>query len=251
MSRLAATQLSPNPSRPHILNLKGLGSLHEMYHAHFRHFSTAGGKEEQKETGSTEGGGTSEKDAAEEVKATPEGEGEGNTDEKVGGAEDPNEVEQLKTELTESRKKLLMAYAEMENVRTIARRDVDNAKTYAIQGFAKHLLDVMDNLTRAVAAVPPEAAHDKDGHPHLTALVEGLDLTQMQLMKVFQSHGLKQFGEVGEKFDPNLHDAMFEYEDPSGTPGSIGQLLKTGYKLHDRVIRPAQVGTIKASSPKP
>lgn len=153
------------------------------------------------------------------------------------------EVEKLKAEVEASKKKLLLAYAEMENVRAIARRDVDGAKTYAVQGFAKGLLDVADNLERALAAVPAAAA---GGDPHLRALQEGVQMTDAQLAKVFAAHHLAKYGAVGDPFDPALHDAMFEYADPAGVPGTVGQLLKPGFKLHDRVIRPAQVGTIKA-----
>mmetsp|Transcript_33116 Transcript_33116/g.42318 ORF Transcript_33116/g.42318 Transcript_33116/m.42318 type:complete len:279 (+) Transcript_33116:184-1020(+) len=161
--------------------------------------------------------------------------------------EQPSKIKQLEVEIEDMKKKLLLAYAEMENVRSIARRDVDNAKTYAVQGFAKNLLDVADNLSRAIESVPEEAK-DADKYPHLMSLLEGIEMTDVQLTKVFNSNNLIKYGEVGEPFDPAVHDAMFEYEDESKTPGTIGQLLKCGYKLHDRVIRPAQVGTIKASS---
>jgi len=163
--------------------------------------------------------------------------------------QEPSELDKIKVEMDETRKKLLLAYAEMENVRAIARRDVQNSKTYAVQGFAKGLLDVADNLTRAIESVPAEVK-DKEKNPHLMTLLEGIEMTQNQLFKVFTTNNLNQFGAVGEPFDATLHDALFEYEDSSKTPGTIGQLLKSGYKLHDRVIRHAQVGTIKSSAPK-
>ena len=131
---------------------------------------------------------------------------------------------------------LLRAIAEQENTRTIARRDVKNAKDFAAQSFAKSLLDVSDSLSYALAA----ASDDKE----LTVekMVEGVELTRNQLVKAFASNGLVEFGEVDEAFDPNLHEALFEYEDADKDPATIGQLVKTGFKLHGRVIRAAQVG---------
>ena len=134
---------------------------------------------------------------------------------------------------------LLRAIAEQENTRTIARRDVKNAKDFAAQSFAKSLLDVSDSLSYALAA----ASDDKE----LTVekMVEGVELTRNQLVKAFASNGLVEFGEVDEAFDPNLHEALFEYEDADKDPATIGQLVKTGFKLHGRVIRAAQVGVVK------
>lgn len=187
---------------------------------------------------------------------------------------------------------MLYTLAEMENVRTIARRDMDTSKQFAIQSFAKQLLDVADNLSRALESVPADAL--KEENALLGTLVEGVRMTDQQLQKVFgankivkvrsrsrhrrpfcpaallpslesppaciclSAHALAtqhaattttlQYGAPGDKFDPNVHDALFEYEDAGREAGSVGQVLKTGYKLHDRVIRPAQVGTVKKAA---
>jgi len=170
-------------------------------------------------------------------------------DEGAVAEETPSELEivtkerdELKDQVKESKDQILRAYAEMENVRTIAKKDVQNSKDFAVQKFAKQLLDVADNLARATESVPEEGRNEA-----LNTLLEGVEMTQTGLIKTFESQGLKQFGEVGDKFDPNLHDAMYEYADPSKEAGTIGQVVKTGYTLKERVIRPAQVGFVKAA----
>jgi len=155
----------------------------------------------------------------------------------------------LEHELKELRERTLRALAEAENARKIAQRDVENARAFGIQSFAKSLLDVKDNLSRAILSIQEK---DLEGNPHLQNLLEGVKMTDVQITKAFSSHGLKEFGTPGEQFDPHAHEALLQYEDPSKTPGTIGQVLKTGFKLHERVIRPAQVATIKkAPTPPP
>jgi molecular chaperone GrpE len=136
--------------------------------------------------------------------------------------------------------------AEEDNVRRIAKRDVDNARSYAVTGFAKSLLDVADDLERALQAVPKQDSNASgDSAAALKTLVEGVSMTQKTLQKAFTQHGVIRFGAEGEAFDPALHDALFSMP-ASGDKksGTIGQVLKPGYKLKDRVIRPAQVGAI-------
>lgn len=147
----------------------------------------------------------------------------------------------LEKQLREMREKVLRAYADEENVRRIAKRDVENARIYANTKFAKSLLDVADNLERALSAAASESVDDKKA---FKVLVEGVDMTNNQLKKVFESHGVVKYGEVGDQFDPSLHDALFNIPDTSKPSGTIGQVLKAGYKLNDRVIRAAEVGTI-------
>lgn len=192
-------------------------------------------------------GDTSDKSAegAKDAEQKQNGEEVSETDQMIDKLE--ADLKQMQNEVSEMKAKALRAYADAENTRIIAKRDVDNAKAYAIQSFAKSLLDVADNLSRAIEAVPAEARTNKEEQPQLVALLEGVEMTSRQLEKVFGEYGIAKFGEVGEKFDPTLHEAMFEYEDPSKEPLTIGQLMKHGYKLKDRVIRAAQVGTIKAA----
>jgi molecular chaperone GrpE len=149
--------------------------------------------------------------------------------------------------LKEMKTNVLRAYADEENVRRIAKRDVENARVYANTKFAKSLLDVADNLERALdAAAKCEIALTKDCETSKAFhnLVEGVEMTQNQLNKVFNSHGVVKYGAVDDVFDPEIHDALFKMPDPSKTDGTVGAILKPGYRLNDRVIRAAEVGTI-------
>jgi molecular chaperone GrpE len=148
----------------------------------------------------------------------------------------------LQKEVKEYKDQVLRSYAEEENVRRIARKDVDSARTYAISSFAKALLDVSDNLERALDAIPAEKR--KNGDPTLKTLVEGIEMTDKNLQKVFHQFGVVKYGKVDDVFDPALHDALFNLPAENEMQvGTIGSVLKTGYKLKDRVIRAAEVGT--------
>lgn len=151
------------------------------------------------------------------------------------------EIAKLQKDLKDMKEKLLRSYAEEENVRRIAKRDVDNAKAYANSSFAKSMLDVADDLERALAVVPSDKKPIQD--PLLKALVDGIEMTDKNLMKIFKQFGIVQFGKVDDVFDPNMHDAMFQMPCGDKPEGTIGQVMKTGYKLNDRIIRAAQVGT--------
>ena len=174
--------------------------------------------------------------------------GEGQEGEGGGGGSDAM-IAQLESQIKDLKDSLLRSLAEQENTRRIAARDVANAKSYAISSFAKSLLDTSDNLTRALDAVPSDMRYDKVGHPILANLYEGISMTDDGLNKAFEKNGLVKFGTRGEKFDPNMHDALFEYPDATSdvAPGHIGQVMKVGFMLNNRVIRPAEVGVIKAS----
>jgi len=138
----------------------------------------------------------------------------------------------------------MRALADAENARTIAKRDVLNAQQFAVTKLAKSLLDVSDNLSLALASIPPEEV-TKEGNGSLKILIEGVAMTETLLNKAFSEHGLVKFGDKGDKFDPNLHDALFQLVDPDLEKGDVGQVLKTGFSLKGRVIRPAQVGTVR------
>ncbi|GKY98337.1 hypothetical protein MPSEU_000791300 [Mayamaea pseudoterrestris] len=153
--------------------------------------------------------------------------------------------EELEAQVKELKDQLLRSLAEQDNTRRIAQRDVQDARQYAIKSFAKSLLDVSDNLTRALESVPKEALDDKEANPVLGSLYEGIHLTEMGLNKAFESNGLVKYGNVGDKFDPNQHEALMQYPDPSKNDGVVGQVMKKGFSLNKRVLRPAEVGIIK------
>ncbi|HXP30240.1 MAG TPA: nucleotide exchange factor GrpE [Stellaceae bacterium] len=151
----------------------------------------------------------------------------------------------LEADLAETKDRLLRALAETENVRRRAQREAADAARYAAANFAKDLLSVADNLRRALASVPEGEAQDE-----LTRnLLAGVAATERELLAAFERHGLKRIDPaLGDRFDHNLHQAMFEVESPDQAPGSIAQVLQPGYVLHDRLLRPALVGVAKAAS---
>lgn len=154
----------------------------------------------------------------------------------------------LKASVAELNGTRLRLLAEMENVRGIAKRDVDAAKAYALQGFAKRLLDAVDNLGRAVASVPPEMREKREGHEVMGHLFEGVSATHRSLIKTLGEFGIVGFGGVGDKFDPNRHEAMLQVPATAEVKaGHVAAVFKEGFVLKDRVIRPAQVSIATAA----
>ena len=115
---------------------------------------------------------------------------------------------------------------------------MQNAKDFAAQSFAKSLLDVSDALGYALTAAGADDAK-------LETLVEGVEMTRKTLVKAFGGQGVAEYGAAGDAFDPALHEALFEMPDPDREPGTIAQVVKTGFTMRDRVIRAAQVGVVK------
>ena len=168
------------------------------------------------------------------------------------GAEETGEeaVEELTPEqqVEELNDKLLRALAEAENVRRRAERDKSDAAKYAITNFAREVLGVADNMKRAMASVDLEA-RKKD--PALEQLMVGLEMTEREMLSTFERFGIKPIEAMGEKFDHNLHEAMFELDDTSKPAGTVMQVVEAGYVLNDRLLRPAKVGVSKAGLKEP
>lgn len=152
------------------------------------------------------------------------------------------QLEEKEAQLADLNDRTLRVLAEMENVRMIARRDVENAKKYAVMPFAQALLSVADNLGLALKSVPEDALTSDDAQPHLKGLYTGVGATESELLKVFAQHGINRFGTVGDKFDPNKYQAMFEVPSPDHEPGTVVDVTKQGYTIGDRILRPAEVG---------
>lgn len=158
-------------------------------------------------------------------------------------------VAKLQKDIKELKDQIVRSYAEEENVRRIAKKDVESARQYGNASFAKHMLDVADNLERAMEAVPEQTRAELkagSGDAHLRTLFEGIEMTEKGLQKAFAQNGVVKFGLVGDNFDPALHDALYSSPLEGKKAGTIAAVLKAGYKLKDRVIRPAQVGTVSA-----
>jgi molecular chaperone GrpE len=152
-------------------------------------------------------------------------------------------VAALEAEVADLKDKLLRTLADMENLRRRTEKEVRDSREYAITSFARDLLSVGDNLARAVAAVPEEARQAAEDS--IKSLIEGVDLTSRELAKTMEKHGVKKLEPLNGRFDPNVHQAMFELPNPDVPSGTVVQVLQDGYVIGDRVLRPALVGVAK------
>jgi molecular chaperone GrpE len=169
-----------------------------------------------------------------------------NTDKNKETTPDPHAViEKLVSENAELKERILRALAETENMRRRSEREAADARTYAVTNFARDTLSVIDNLERALASVGAERRGAADDL--LKGLIEGVELTAKDLTGVLARHGVKRIDPQGEKFDPNFHQAMFEAPDPNVPSGAISQVVQSGWKIADRVLRPALVGVSKGA----
>ncbi len=149
----------------------------------------------------------------------------------------------LEAEKADLKDKLLRLMADMENLRRRTEREVADARTYAVANFARDMLNVADNVRRAIESVPAEASRSAEGA--FKGLIEGIDLTERDLLKTLERHGVKKLEPQGQKFDPNLHQAMFEVPNPEVPNGTVVQVVQSGYVIGERVLRPALVGVAK------
>ncbi|HEY5409109.1 MAG TPA: nucleotide exchange factor GrpE [Caulobacteraceae bacterium] len=150
---------------------------------------------------------------------------------------DDQTIEELAAEVAEWREKALRAAAEAENTRRRAERDTNDARAFAIQRFAKDLLQAADSLERALTAAPRDSAE-----PAVSNFLLGIEMTEKAMQSAFERNGLKRISpEKGAKFDPHLHQAMMEQDDPQAEPGTVSQTMQPGYELFGRIVRPAMV----------
>jgi len=150
-------------------------------------------------------------------------------------------LDSLRTDLEKAQQEMLYAKAEVQNVRRRMEKDIQDARTYAATGFARDILSVADNLTRAIDAIPPELHDD----PRLKVLVTGIEATQRELDKVFGLHGITRVAAKGLPLDPNQHQAMLEIPTADAQPGTVVQEMQAGYMIKDRLLRPAMVAVAK------
>src|SRR5438128_9133707 len=148
-------------------------------------------------------------------------------------------VEALARETADYKDKHLRTLAEMENLRRRTDREVAESRIYGIASFARDTLAVADNMDRALKALDAELREKADAG--IKALLDGVELTERELLKVLEKHGVRKFEPLGEKFDPNLHQAMYEVADPSVPAGTVAQVVQAGYMIGERILRPALV----------
>ncbi|MEO6040551.1 MAG: nucleotide exchange factor GrpE [Croceibacterium sp.] len=168
---------------------------------------------------------------------TEMGDGEGPAEDGIEHA-----LASLRGDLEAAQQDMLYARAEVQNVRRRMEKEVQDARAYAATGFARDVLSVADNLTRAVEAIPAELHDD----PRIKGLVTGIEATQRELDKVFVQHGITRIAALGLPLDPNQHQAMLEVPTGEAEPGTIVQEMQAGYMLKDRLLRPAMVAVAKA-----
>lgn len=157
-------------------------------------------------------------------------------------------IDALNAENAQLKDRALRTMADMENLRRRTEKEIADARTYAVSSFARDMLTVADNMRRGIESIPLDQRMNADGA--LKILLEGVELTERDLLKNLEKHGIKLIDPHGQRFDPNLHQAMFEVEDTSVTSGTVVQVVQAGFVIGERVLRPALVGVSKGG-PKP
>jgi len=152
----------------------------------------------------------------------------------------------IERDLADMKDRLLRALAEMENMRKRTEREIADSRVYAITSFARDILNVADNMHRALDALDNELREKVDAG--VKGLLDGVELTERELMKVLDKHGVKKLEPLGQKFDPNRHQAMYEIPDSSAAPGTVVQVIQAGYTIGERVLRPALVAIAKTAA---
>jgi molecular chaperone GrpE len=156
---------------------------------------------------------------------------------------EPDPVELLRAENADVRERFVRLAADMDNLRRRTEREVKDAKSYAVAGFARDMLTVSDNLRRALDSIPAEARETADAG--LTTLIEGMEMTERSMLSALERHGVRKINPVGQKFDPNFHQAMFEMPNAEVPNNTVVQVVQDGYIIGERVLRPAMVGVAK------
>tara|TARA_R110002124_G_scaffold287365_1_gene474223 strand:- start:157757 stop:158434 length:678 start_codon:yes stop_codon:yes gene_type:complete len=164
------------------------------------------------------------------------------TEETFGDADGAARIAELEAALAVEKERGLRALAEAENTRRRAIKDREDAGKFAISRFARDLLDVLDNFTRAMDAVPEDL---KDVDDRINGVVTGVESVQKDMLKIFTNHGIERIDPLGERFDANFHEVMFEVPGSGQPEGSITQVMEPGYIISGRLLRPARVGVAK------
>lgn len=158
------------------------------------------------------------------------------------------EIERLEAEKAELTDRLVRLAAEMDNLRKRTERDAADARKYAVTKFASDMLVVGDNLRRALQAAPVERRQSDED---LKALADGVEMTEREMDRLLEKNGIARIAALGGRFDPHLHQAMFEVPDPSVPAGTVVQVMQEGYQIGDRVLRAALVGVSKGGAATP
>jgi molecular chaperone GrpE len=158
-------------------------------------------------------------------------------------------IDALNAENASLKDKLLRAMADMENLRRRTEKEIADARLYAVTNFARDMLNVADNTRRGLESVPADQRESADGA--FKALIDGVELTERDLLNTLERHGIKKLHPEGERFDPNRHEALFEIENADVPSGTVLQVMQSGFVIGDRVLRPARVGVSKGGPKQP
>jgi molecular chaperone GrpE len=154
-------------------------------------------------------------------------------------------IEEKDAEIAALKDQALRALAETENTRRRAERELQDMRKYAVAGFAKDLVNVLENLQRAIDAVPVDL---KETQPAVKNLAAGVEMTLSELLGIFNRQGIQRIDPMGQKFDHNFHEAIAQIDTPDAEPGTVVQVLQAGYTIHDRLLRPAMVAVAAGSA---
>ncbi|MEG9883179.1 MAG: nucleotide exchange factor GrpE [Hyphomicrobiales bacterium] len=213
-----------------------------------REAAVAQGENERKTDTTPPADGAATSDAGHGDKADDGGASERLDDEETAvvspAQESQDRIESLMAENAALKERLLRAVAETENIRKRGERETAEARQYALTAFARDLLAVADNLGRALDAVSGENVEHSD--ETAKSLLSGVEMTAREMHNAFKRHGIVKFDPQGHRFDPNIHQAMFEVEDPQIESGTVAHVVQAGYKIGGRVLRPAMVGVAKS-----
>ncbi|MGN7438769.1 MAG: nucleotide exchange factor GrpE [Alcanivorax sp.] len=157
-------------------------------------------------------------------------------------SEEQIRIQLLEEQLDRAKEQMVRALADAENTRRRAAKEREDASKFAVSSFARDLLSVADNLRRALDAVPEEIVSE---FPQIKNLTDGIEATERELLKSFSKNGIVKLDPIDEAFDPNFHEVMFEAPMPDKAAGTIIQVMEPGYKIHERILRPARVGIAK------
>lgn len=154
-------------------------------------------------------------------------------------------ISDLEAQLAQMKDQWVRAAAETENVRKRAERDQQETARYAASGFARDMVNVLENVKRAAESL---TAEKRESSELLKTVGDGLDMTVSELTGIFERHGIKRIDPMGEKFDHNLHQAVVQIEQPGAEPNTVIQVVQAGYVMHDRLLKPAMVAVTKATT---
>ena len=194
-----------------------------------------------------------DKDTKEEKTEAPETSTEGtngseienkDAEDTISDADETTEELTPDEEIAELKDKLLRTLADMENLRRRSQKDREDAVKFSAANFARDMLSVADNLRRATESIPKE---DETDGVSLAAFIEGISLTEKELLSTLERHGIRKIEPMGEKFDPKFHEAMYEVPSADAENGTVMQVVEAGYVIHDRLLRPAKVGIAKVA----